>query len=1735
MPHRWSVRSRLTLQPRTQDDGGRVICRVLHPGLAGGGSLATSIILSVLHPPGPPAISGMGEGDTLQAGERRNVTCTSLGGNPRPSLIWYRAGRLLDDSYKPVVQERSVRTINTLELLATEADDGVVLECQAASDLLHLPLTANVTLSVYYGPAAVRVSGPARAEEGQSIALRCETSPSSPPASLAWRVNGEEVVSPNAVVKRVPSGGWVTSSRLEWQVEGPWQDKAPRQLAVECEAEHQSLPHSPHHTLLITLVKPAGAPMLGGKVLQPVMAGSSAEVTCASPHSLPQTSIRIYHAGKIVPTRKEHTPAVTQARGRVRVDPPDNGSMVRCEVISPASTKPKVTSSRLSVLFPARELMGSMEPEVAAEGSRVTLTCLTSSSNPPANLTWTAQGSLPPMATTTTSPAAFGGTSTRSEVLMVVQAEDHERRLTCEANNGLGSPLQKSFVLNVLHAPVWREKLSEQISVWEGSDVSITASATANPGPVRYWWRRGEETLVGAGGTLRLGSATKSMAGNYSISAYSQRGAINTSFFLNIQYGPDSVMAPDEVTVSEGDAVEVRCSASGNPLPSLTWMAGNQSVGSGVGVARLVLRSAQREDTGLYTCQASGNLPSRSQSVPTKLIVTQPVSVSEDNDKVKGSWASLGGKGQLVCQVRAAPAPTFLWTTHKGTKIQSGEKYHVHKPVEVDGLVTWSSVLEVLDVSPQDYQPYHCSATNPLGSGSTVLTLRPPSRPFPPTNLTVISVSNVSVVLGWSPNLTGSRPLGYTVKYYPTGTTTFQYEEVPNGSSTGVEVGGLTPEVEYSLTAQAKNNQGRSDYVTPPIIVTTLAGGGEGVEGREERHVTSFLLLVIIMSVFGLLVLNVAAILCFLRHRKKKSSLRGVHSTKATAATPLGNTASSPDHHNHHNQVLLTLSSLSRRKKKKSKDHTRQGSGKRTSVIPLPSPSSQRHRMIHFGKFTKHAAVSNKSSSSFIHNGRIPRPPPAQQQNNKSTSHTAQGLSPDSSKPPRHKKQVTRNSGAQESHSLLVAHSQEKIVSSKQEQPQSEHDQLSQDQLSQSSHESTQTAIFCEDSIPVSPNSTELEGHLQILEEQTTQGSIDQLTEEMKQFFQNRATHYLHSGAGSSRSLDYIDLDHCPGMVTDSKRVSDQQEGQRNTETLTSDETSTSSECQPSLDPGPSSRMPQETSASYYQQEEIQIVPAPPKDITQVYPPPATTPHHWPPPTSLTHIQQHRMHTASPSRGRIGHKPPEPPAKPKQQRIVSHSPIMSRQKDRASASPPSVRHRRTPSQSPARAIHTSSPEIPVSVSHHIVSSQSPLISSHHMRPPESPVRSSHHLASSELPVRYSRVSRSESPEVIRRQYRTSSASPVRSVYHVNLSEALAKKTRRNSESLHRAADLLGTPKSPVTKETSDSVSSKTLVRSRHLLEESSTRDVQHQRQSLSPVRYREYHRAPPESPGGGKRYNLPSTPLTRSYQQKQAPIVPIKKHSAQTLQESPSRHQHQHPQSPVQPQIIHHSSATSPLLHSSPLTHQNPKPKPASPKSSEADLLSVELNTGTHSVSFSPAQSNALHPPLTSTNSGRHLPPTPPRSKKPRPLPFISSSQTTLMQPSSVLQRSPVTRQISPEEMSTSFVLQETHKGEDKHHVSASASSKSVSGAIDHESRIKFREMVKGFPGSPSTVRRKDVRQGTITTEKSERGQSPKNARTIVSQFASTNSPIATSSPLTNRRRTRFPDDFLWQSTSGKL
>lgn len=79
------------------------------------------------------------------AGERRTLTCRVLGGNPRPWVLWYRDGRLLDDT----TTHDAAGVFNSYEVAVTAEEDGAVYECSVTNDLLENPFTANVSLTVY--------------------------------------------------------------------------------------------------------------------------------------------------------------------------------------------------------------------------------------------------------------------------------------------------------------------------------------------------------------------------------------------------------------------------------------------------------------------------------------------------------------------------------------------------------------------------------------------------------------------------------------------------------------------------------------------------------------------------------------------------------------------------------------------------------------------------------------------------------------------------------------------------------------------------------------------------------------------------------------------------------------------------------------------------------------------------------------------------------------------------------------------------------------------------------------------------------------------------------------------------------------------------------------------------------------------------------------------------------------------------------------------------------------------------------------------------------------------------------------------------------------------------------------------------------------------------------------------------------------------------------------------------
>lgn len=806
------------------------------------------------------------------------------------------------------------------------------------------------------------------------------------------------------------------------------------------------------------------------------------------------------------------------------------------------------------------------------------------------------------------------------------------------------------------------------------------------------------------------------------------------------------------------------------------------------------------------------------------------------------------------------------------------------------------------------------------------------------------------------------------------------------------------------------------------------------------------------------------------------------------------------------------------------------GRNRLANVIPLPSPSAHRNKMAHIGKFSKHTKGPEKSSSTFMHNGKIPQPPPFHQHNNKSSSHPLQVLAPENSKTSKQRKQATPSPSVPEACSLLVAHNQEKIIAAK-----SRHTHKDQDQLSDSSHESTQTAIFCEDNIPEPPPRTAPEKPLHVPEHQRTQVSLHQLNSEVRQYFQSReAAQQRNTEEESSKSLEYINLDNCTGDTIEPESVSGQAQdynyhqaspAQVDEELFSSDDTTTSSEYQVIRNTQPTPPIPfshvqgglrtsthmMQESPIPHQQQDVHHAPGPPPPpkSTNTIPSPAAPSDYWPPATSPGHMQQHRVHSASPTRARMGHQPPEPPTRSRQVRAVSYSPTIPQQDDGAQGSPPSMRHQRTPSESPVRVTHHTRQDSPGRASQHTSRA--------------SPVRVVHHVSP-------------ESPEIIRRQYRAPSESPVRAVHHISTESPSSARSvmRRNSESPHRLAEHEGILKSP-SREMSDLVPSHSAARSRQQPGESPTKVIQH---SESPVRYREYHKAPPESPAGSHGHHPPLTPI-RSHQNqvtstprsyKAHPLLdPLVGHQPnpqhQGLPHTPQRQQ-QH-QSPGHVVISRRAQTPSPV------SHKSPRPSPLSPKSSVPNLTSVGLQISSPQAAFSLGQLNSLQlSSLPPSNAGRYnLPPTPPRPKKPRQLPSFPPSHPTLVQPLSRPPTNAAARQLSPEEISTSFVLAEAPQMEDKEQaLSHLPTPRSVSDVKSNESKKRFRDIVKAS-GSPSTVRR----QVAIQTDSYQVEQSTQSVSSMATQFASVNSPIATSSPLTHRRRARFPDDFLWQGTSGKM
>ncbi|XP_037792359.1 nephrin-like, partial [Penaeus monodon] len=919
-PRRWSVRSKLLLRPTPADNGQQYSCRALHPALKDSPtSLVASVTLSVLHPPSAPAITGYAAGDVLLEGQRLNLTCRVLGGNPRPWVLWYRHGRPLDhasinqihradatvSTKAPISNVREAGGVSSSQqVTGSRQEDGAEYECRVTSPLLQAPLSTSVSLTVHYGPKGVDVTGPSVVAAGQEFVVICRSSPSNPPATITWMVQGERTTAGPPVITEDEGGGWVTTSRLTHYLT---RMRKMSEATVECRAHNPDAESEVSRKHVITIIKRPGTPVV--EVVEAegaVVAGNTLGVVCTTDGGNPPPNITMYKGNEKLPIKVIHEGTMTKAGTEFKVTAADNEAEVKCEVTSLATKKPMSAFTTIHLLFPAWEVSGWVSPSTVDEDQEVTLTCETSSSLPPSNITWRSRGTTLEGATTKHTPGVFGGTVTRSELVLKPKAEDNEKVFVCEADNDLGVIVTANVSLNVLHEPVWVATPAHAVEVEEGDDLLLVALAAANPGPVSYSWWRGPSIIEdmgvkgGADGRLILSNIDRQQSGNYSVTAHTSNTDITAYFSVVVQYGPEEIVAAERVVVDEDKSTAILCQADGNPTPNVTWTRDNNNnnnnniyinssgavLASGIGEARLLVEHASKADTGLYLCQASNSVASAAP-VYTALVVTQaptPTGPSLETGEAGKSWAAVGASGRFDCRVRTAPEPQFRWTVNE-RELQNSRKYSIHIPQLVDGVVEWSSVLEVRSVTIRDYGVYTCTAENEKGAHAANFTLSPPVLPAAPLDVNVTVVSGNSALISWSHNRMGAVATGFTVKYQASGTPDYMTQDIEGGNRSSMVVEGLTPGQEFSFSVQAFNEQGRSPFSQPPTAVTMIdvleevaRGSTHGSQPRMPR----LMLLLISLTGTALLVLNISIIVCFLRRRALNRSM-SASSSKSTA------------------------------------------------------------------------------------------------------------------------------------------------------------------------------------------------------------------------------------------------------------------------------------------------------------------------------------------------------------------------------------------------------------------------------------------------------------------------------------------------------------------------------------------------------------------------------------------------------------------------------------------------------------------------------------------------------------------------------------------------------------------------------------------------------------------------------------------------------------------------------------
>ncbi|XP_021050559.1 hemicentin-2 [Mus pahari] len=191
---------------------------------------------------------------------------------------------------------------------------------------------------------------------------------------------------------------------------------------------------------------------------------------------------------------------------------------------------------------------------------------------------------------------------------------------TCWAENRVGRVQAVSFV-HVKEAPVLQGEAFSYLVEPVGGSIQLHCVVRGDPAPDIHWTKDGLPLPISRlhfqlqNGSLTILRTKMDDAGRYQCLAMNEMGTVKRVVTLVLQSAPVFQVEPRDVTVKSGVDVELRCRATGEPVPTVEWLRAGRPLQAGRRLRALPdgslwLERVEAGDSGVYECVAHNLLGS---------------------------------------------------------------------------------------------------------------------------------------------------------------------------------------------------------------------------------------------------------------------------------------------------------------------------------------------------------------------------------------------------------------------------------------------------------------------------------------------------------------------------------------------------------------------------------------------------------------------------------------------------------------------------------------------------------------------------------------------------------------------------------------------------------------------------------------------------------------------------------------------------------------------------------------------------------------------------------------------------------------------------------------------------------------------------------------------------------------------------------------------------------------------